>query len=216
MNLSDYLLSTLGVYGLPVLFGILFVGSIGIPMPSSLLLLAAGSFIEQGEMSLWPVLGLACVGAILGDNIGYAIGRWGGRRVSKRLSRLVGGEERLKTAENWLRRWEGAGVFFSRWLFTPLGPVVNLTSGLTGYSWPRFLFYDIIGEILWVTLYVLLGRFFSDRVQEMSELLGDFVWLFVALLFVAVLGWKLVQYFRSPKPAVSKVKTSAPLVDETP
>lgn len=204
MNLSDYVLSTLGVYGLPVLFGVLLIGCIGVPMPASLLLLAAGSFTEQGEMNLWPVLGLSAAGAILGDNVGYALGRWGGRRVSGLLSRMIGGEQRLREAEEWLRRREGAAVFFSRWLLTPLGPVVNLTSGLTRYSWPRFLLYDVLGEVLWVSLYVMLGRFFSDRVQEMSELLGDFVWMIVGLVVVVVLGWKLWQYFHSRAPEKPK------------
>lgn len=216
MNLSDYLLSTLGVYGLPVLFGTLLIGCIGVPMPASMLLLAAGSFTEQGDMSLWPVVALSAAGAIIGDNIGYALGRWGGRRVSGRLSRLIGGEQRLQEAEKWLKRREGAAIFFSRWLLTPLGPVVNITSGLTGYSWPRFLLYDVLGETLWVILYVMLGRFFSDRVQEMGELLGDFVWMIVGLLVVAVLGWKLTRYFRSPSSAESKAKASGSLVNERP
>ena len=196
MNISDYVLSTLGVYGLPVLFGTLFIGSIGLPLPSSLLLLVAGSFVEQGDMSLWPVLGLSALGAILGDNVGYALGRWGGRRWRGRVSRLAGGKERLKTTEEWLKKREGMSIFLSRWLLTPLGPVINLTSGLTGYSWPRFLLYDVIGEALWVTLYVFLGRFFSDRVQEMSEFLGDFTWMILGLLIMALLGWKLFQHFR--------------------
>ena len=216
MNISDYVLSTLGVYGLPVLFGTLFIGSIGLPLPSSLLLLVAGSFIEQGDMSLWPVLGLSAAGAILGDNIGYALGRWGGRRWRGRISHLIGGKERLKTTEEWLKKREGMSVFLSRWLLTPLGPLVNLTSGLTGYSWPRFLVYDVIGEALWVTLYVFLGRFFSDRVQEMSEFLGDFTWMIVGLLIAALLGWKLFQHFRTPSEAQAKAKTRDYLADETP
>ncbi|MDT5156164.1 MAG: hypothetical protein QOC99_554 [Acidobacteriota bacterium] len=213
MNLSDYLLSTLGVYGLPVLFGTLLVGCMGVPTPASLLLLVAGSFVEQGDMKLWPVLLLASAGAILGDNVGYALGRWGGRRLALRLSSWVGGEERLKSAEDWLRRHEGAGIFFSRWLLTPLGPVVNITSGLTRYPWPRFLLYDIAGEALWVVLYVLLGKFFSDEVEAISGFLGDFVWMIVGLLFVAVLGWYLFRYFRTPSPSESNVKASAKLAD---
>lgn len=215
MSVSDYLLSTLGVYGLPVLFGVLLIGCVGVPMPASLLLLAAGSFTEQGEMSLWPVVALSAAGAILGDNAGYILGRWGGRRVSGWLGRLIGGEERLREAESWLKRRQGAAVFFSRWLLTPLGPVVNITSGLTGYSWPRFLLYDVLGEVLWVVLYVMLGRFFSDRVQEMGELLGDFVWMIVGLLVVLVLGWKLLQYFRSRSPEESLAKPPVSLADES-
>jgi len=216
VSFSDYLLSTLGIYGLPVLFGVLFVGSIGLPMPSSLLLLVAGSFVEQGDMSLWPVLLVAATGAILGDNIGYALGRWGGRRVNHRLSRLIGGEERLTRAKNWLKKREGMSIFLTRWLLTPLGPIVNITSGLTNYSWPRFLLYDVLGEALWVTLYVLLGKFFSDSVQEMSALLGDFTWMIVALVLVAIIGWKLFSYLRSPTPAKTKTKAHDHLADETP
>jgi membrane protein DedA with SNARE-associated domain len=73
------------MYGLPVLFGAILLGSVGIPLPSTFLLVAAGSFVEQGEMNLLGVISLACIGAILGDQIGYGIGRWGGRRLVLRL-----------------------------------------------------------------------------------------------------------------------------------
>ncbi len=210
MSLSDYVLSTLGIYGLPVLFAALLIGAVGLPLPGTLLLLAAGSFIEEGEMSLWPVILLSATGAILGDNVGYVLGRWGGRRVNALLSRLVGGQKRLAQAETWLKRRQGAAIFLSRWLLTPLGPVVNLSAGLTNYSWRRFLLYSVTGEALWVLLYVLLGRFFSDRVQAMSDLLGDVVWMTVSLLFVVLLGHSLIQYFRPTE----KTKTSGPLVDD--
>lgn len=216
MSLSDYLLSTLGVYGLPVLFMSLLIGAVGLPLPGSLMLLAAGSFVEQGDMSLWPVLSLAAAGAVIGDNVGYALGRFGGRRMTRRISRWMGGEERLRAAEEWLKRREGAGIFLSRWLITPLGPFINITCGATDYPWPRFLLYDVLGEALWVVLYVLLGWLFSDRVQEMSDLLGDFMWMIVGLLLVCVLGWNLVKYLRAPAPHEVKTKTSGSLVDETP
>jgi membrane-associated protein len=196
--MSDYMLATLGVYGLPALFCALLVGCAGVPLPSSLLLVAAGSFVEQGEMGLWPVLALSAAGAILGDQIGYAIGRWGGRRLMRRVGRFVGGEKRLEEAEEWLKRREGAGIFLSRWLLTPLGPVVNLTSGATRYPWPRFLLYDVLGEALWVALYVLLGKLFSDRVQALSDMLGDFTWAVLGLVAAVVLGALLFKYLREP------------------
>jgi len=196
--MSDYLLATLGVYGVPVLFAALLVGSAGVPLPASLLLVAAGSFVEQGELELWPVLALSAAGAVLGDQIGYALGRWGGRRLTRRLGRFVGGEEKLEDAEEWLKRREGAGVFLSRWLLTPLGPVVNVTAGATEYPWPRFLLYDVLGEALWVAIYVLLGKFFSDRVQALSDLLGDFTWAVLALVATVLLGVLLFKYLREP------------------
>lgn len=209
MSLSDYLLGTLGLYGPTVLFVVLLVGAVGVPTPGSLLLLVAGSFVEQGEMSLWHVLALACAGSVIGDQIGYALGRWGGRRVASRLGRWFG-EGRLKSAEEWLSRRGGWGIFLSRWLLTPLGPFVNITSGLSGYPWPRFLVYDLLGEALWVALYVLLGRFFSDSVEDLSDVLGDFTWAAVGLLFAALLGWTLWRQLRaSSSPKELKTTGSA-------
>jgi membrane-associated protein len=196
LSLTDYLLSALGIYGLPVIFTTLLVGSIGFPMPASLLLLVAGSFVAQDDLSLWPVLALAAAGAILGDNIGYALGRWGGHRITAGLSRLVGGQDRLAQTEAWLKRWEGGGIFLSRWLLTPLGPFVNLVSGTTRYPWPRFVVYCVSGEVLWVVLYVLLGRTFSDRVLAMGDFFRDLTWAIVGLLVLALLGWKLFHYLR--------------------
>ena len=195
--MSDYLLSELGIYGLPLLFVVLVVGCAGLPLPASFLLLAAGSFVAQDDFRLWPVLGLASAGAIIGDNIGYALGRWGGRRMFTWLPKLFA-RDRLNKSENWLKHWGGSGVFFSRWLLTPLGPVVNITSGLTRYSWPRFLLYGVSGEILWVVIYVLLGKLFSGQVQAMSEFFGDFTWVVAGLLVVLVLGWNLFKLSHSP------------------
>ena len=214
MSLSDYLLSALGLYGPPALFVVLLVGAVGAPTPGSLLLLVAGSFVEQGEMGLWPVLALGLAGAVVGDQIGYALGRWGGPRLRARLGRRAGGERRLRSAEEWLRRWGGRPVFLSRWLLTPLGPFVNIASGLTAYSWPRFLLYDLLGEALWVAIYVLLGEFFSDRVEELGALLGDFTWAFVGLLLAALLGWGLLRTLRSPSAGELKAGRRA-VADET-
>jgi membrane protein DedA with SNARE-associated domain len=213
VNLSDYLLGTLGLYGPAVLFVVLLVGCAGVPTPGSLLLLVAGSFVEQGDMKLWQVLALAIAGSVVGDNVGYLIGRWGGRRLVARLTRRFGGEERLKSAEEWLRRREGGGIFITRWLLTPLGPFVNLTSGATGYPWPRFLLYDLLGEALWVALYVLLGVFFSDQIEEMSDVLGDFTWAVVGLLFAILLGWVFWRQLRAPSPQAKELNATGSAFD---
>jgi membrane protein DedA with SNARE-associated domain len=214
VSLSDYLLSTLGLYGPPALFAVLLVGAVGLPTPGSLLLLVAGSFVEQGEMGLWPVLALGFAGAVVGDNVGYAVGRWGGRQLSVRLSRRVGGERRLRSAEEWLKRWGDAGVFLSRWLLSPLGSPVNLVAGASGYPWRRFLFYDLLGEALWVVGYVLLGEFFGDSAEELNSVLGDFTWAVVGLLLAALLGWSLLKTLRAPSTGEPKIHRGA-VADET-
>jgi len=196
--MTDWLLAWLSVYGVPAFFVILVVTSAGIPFPDTLLLLAVGSFVAQGEMKLWEVLVVGTAGAIIGDQIGYWLARWGGRRLVRRITNRIGGVDKLKRAEAFSKRWGGAGIFLSRWLVGPLGPWVNLSSGITAYPWPRFLFWDVLGEALWIVLYIMLGKLFSDRVQGLADLLGNVTWVIVGVIAATILGWRLFRYFRSP------------------
>lgn len=195
--MSDQLLSWLALYGVPVLFGILVVTSAGVPFPDTLLLLAVGSFVAQGEMNLWQVLIVGSTGAIVGDQIGYCLGLGAGRRLVRRITNRVGGTDKMERAEAFAKRWGGAGIFFSRWLVGPLGPWINVSSGITAYPWPRFVLWDALGEVLWIVLYVMLGKIFSDRVQGLADVLGNLTWVLVGLMAATALGWKVFQYFRA-------------------
>jgi membrane-associated protein len=195
MSVTDQVLAALLVYGLPVLFGVILICSVGIPFPISLMLVAAGSFVEQGEMKLWQVIVVASVAAVLGDQIAYGLSRWGGRRLINRISRKIGGEANIKQAEALTKRWSGAGIFLSRWLITAFGPWVNVASGIAAYPWRRFLLWDVLGEVLWVILYVGIGYAFSNRVQTIAEILGNLSWVIVGLIATVILGWKLMRIY---------------------
>jgi len=207
--MTDQLLAALSVYGLPVLFAVILIASVGLPFPVSLLLVAAGSFVEQGEMELIPVIAVATAAAVMGDNLAYLLARWGGTPFILRISRGVGGEAKVKKAESFSKRWGGTGIFFSRWLVTALGPWINVTSGIARYPWRRFLIWDVLGELFWVVVYVGLGYTFSDRVQTIAELLGNLAWAIVGLVATSILGWKLWQYFRSEGPPSETTVISA-------
>jgi membrane-associated protein len=198
--MTDMFLGLLPLYGAPVLFGILILTSAGLPGPDSLLLLVVGSFVAQGEMILWQVLVLGSAGAILGDQIGFFVGQYGGRPLVRRITDRLGGHNHIKRAEAFSERWGGAGIFLSRWLVPPLGPWINISSGITGYPWIWFIFWDVLGKVLWVALYVMLGNTFSDQVESASEILGQLTWVIVGVLATTVLGCKLFQYYRAPAP----------------
>jgi membrane-associated protein len=194
--MNDQLLALVSQYGAPALFGIAAIAAIGLPLPVTLLLLIAGSMISQGAMNLWVAIGAAGAGSILGDQAGYAIGRWGGPRAVDRLSSLVGKEGRVKDIEAKAKAWGGPGIFVTRWLLSPLGPWINLASGAAGYPWHRFLFWDALGELMGAALYISLGRYFSDRVMALDGILGNVTWAAVALLAAIILGFRLVTYLR--------------------
>jgi membrane-associated protein len=195
--MGDQVLAALSQYGSPALFAAVMVAAIGVPLPVTLLLVVTGSLISQGVMNFWWSIGVASAGSIAGDQIGYVIGRWGGTKLVSKCIALLGGRERLAQAEAKARRWGGWGVFFSRWLVSPLGPWINFASGIAEYSWVRFAVWDVLGEVLGVVIFIMLGRTFSDRILALDAVLGDFTWAFVALLAALALGWKIWTAMRN-------------------
>jgi membrane-associated protein len=194
--MNDQLLAAVSQYGAPALFGIVAIAAIGLPLPVTLLLLIAGSMISQGAMNPWLAIGAAGAGSILGDQAGYAIGRWGGPKAIAKLSGLIGKKGSIETVEAKARAWGGPGIYLTRWLLSPLGPWINLASGTAGYPWHRFLFWDVLGELTGAALYISLGRYFSDRIIALDGILGNLTWAVVALLAAIVLGYRLVSYLR--------------------
>lgn len=187
----EQLLAALTHYGSPALFVVVAIAALGAPLPVTLLLIITGSLVVQGAIDVWLAIIIAAVGSVAGDQVGYAIGRWGGRKLVARFTLMLGDAERIKKLDAKAKSWGGAGVFFSRWLVTPLGPWINLASGAAGYSWLQFTLWDFVGESFGAALYIWLGHVFSDRVQEVGAILGDLGWAILGLLAAAFLGWKL-------------------------
>ncbi len=194
--MNDQILAAGSESGSPALFGIVTIAAIGVPLPITLLLVVVGSMVSQGAVNPWWAIGAAGAGSILGDQAGYAIGRWGGPAAVTRLSALFGRRAGLEAMEAKAKAWGGPGIFVTRWPLSPLGPWINLASGTAGYPWPRFLLWDILGEMTGAAVYISLGRFFSDRVMALDGVLGDFTWAIAALLAAVVLGYQLVAYVR--------------------
>jgi membrane protein DedA with SNARE-associated domain len=124
----------------------------------------------------------AYAGAVIGDQAGYLIGRYGGTPVIERLARAPARRAVLARARALVDRHGGLGVFFSTWAIAPLGPWVNFVAGATGLGWLRFTVADVLGEVIWVTLYVGLGYSFAANVAAVAEAMGDLMGLLAALV----------------------------------
>ena len=209
MDLQSTLLNAVASYGLVAVFLSILVSAIGVPLPTSFLLIMVGSLIAQGELEFWPVIAVAAAAAILGDHIGYVIGWYGGQGPVLRICRKLKAEALLVKAEETSRKWGGASVFLSRWLLTAVGPYINLTSGIASYSWPRFVIWDVLGEVLWVLVYVQLGRFFNDRVAELSDALGDFTGAALGLAATVILAYVLIRMVRTSRTKRAEVGNAA-------
>jgi membrane protein DedA with SNARE-associated domain len=208
--MNEQILAALERYGLPALFAVVTVASAGLPLPVTLLLVVTGSLAAQSVLNLWTAIALAAVGSCAGDQFGYAIGRWGGKAVVAKLAGMLNQGARLRELEAKAGRLGGAGIFFSRWLVSPLGPWINFASGMANYPWFRFTVWDFAGELLDACLYIGLGYVFSDRVQAVAGVLGNLTWAILGGLVTGFLGWKLFRNPSSAKP-VTPLREAEPV-----
>lgn len=184
--MTDALLVFVTGYGLPAIAAATFLSCLALPVPSSLVMLAAGGFVSSGDLEPAGVLVSAFSGAVAGDAAGYAAGRLA---FGERASRLEG----LRHAADTLDRHGAAAVFLSRWLFSPLGPYVNFAAGAARFPPARFAVADAAGEAVWVGLYVGLGAAFTRSIPALSDILGSLTGLLAALAVAAGALWWIRQ-----------------------
>ncbi|MGN6701307.1 MAG: DedA family protein [Thermomicrobiales bacterium] len=195
--MSEQLLAWLLTDGLLALAPVLAGAALGLPLPASLLLLAAGAFAGQGEFSLPPLLLISLVAVVAGDLAGYWLGRRGGVVAVERFGRRLGLTLAVvQVGERYLARWGGLAIFLTRFLLTPLGPVMNIVAGAGGYPLRRFLVFDVLGEMVWVAGYLALGYLFSASWDLLASLLGSTTEALTLLVIIALATALLVRLIR--------------------
>lgn len=193
----EAVLELVPIYGAVAIFVLAGLSCLGLPLPGALLLLASGAFVASGDLDLTAVLLAGFAGAVLGDQTGYWLGSLGGAWVQRRLGRGPQGRLRLAQAEAFATRWGAGGVFLSRWLVSPLGPALNLASGILGMNWLRFSAAVLAGEVIWVGGYVALGYAFSGSVVALAGMLGDLAFGLAAGAITLILAMRLVRVVRA-------------------
>lgn len=187
---TETIFALLSDHGPVVVFASAFLSCLALPIPTSIMMLAGGAFAAAGDLVLTNVILAAFVGAVIGDQTGYAIGRFGGTKALSYLAKSPAKQAVLAKAKAFIDKHGGVGVFLSTWAVAPLGPWVNFVAGATGLGWLRFAVWDILGEMIWVTLYVGLGYGFASRIESLASLLGNIAGLLVALVVaVAAFVW---------------------------
>ena len=157
-------------YGVFAVFPILALEALGAPLPGETLLIFASVLVGRGEMSLPALLIFACAGSVLGDNIGYAIGRTVGRATISRYGAKIGlNEARFKAVEDVFLRYGSTTVVFARF-FSILRQLNGIMAGTLGMNWRRFVFYNALGGALWVMVWVLGPMYFTEHISVVTRL----------------------------------------------
>ena len=168
---------------------LLFVEDFGVPAPGETVLIAASVYAGAGRLNILAVAAIAFVAAILGDNTGYAIGRFGGRSLVLRYGRyILLTEERLEKAESFFNRHGGKIVTVARFI-EGLRQANGIIAGITGMRWLKFLLFNALGAALWVATWTSVGYFAGNHIQTIYNAVGRYALYFAGaavLLIVAL------------------------------
>ncbi len=194
--MTDWLLGLVPQYGVYLLAAATFASCLALPIPASILMIAAGGFVASGDLSLVESAGAALGGALIGDQAGYFGGRWGGSHLIQRLSARA---DPLARATTLLATRGGIAVFLSRWLVSALGPHVNIAAGAAGLPWLRFTLWGALGEAVWVAVYVGAGFTFSGNLAAASGMAVDLLGLLATGAVAIGLGYWLLAAMRAER-----------------
>jgi membrane-associated protein len=157
-TIGDEVLSGLFTYGYPVLGLTLFLCALGLPLPDGLATTVAGSLVARGRMD-WALAAATTVSAaMIGDTVGYGLGRLLGREVLERHGHWFGyTPSRRIRVQQLFKRWGATTIFITRTFMSYLSPVASLLAGVSYYRLSKFLAIAIVGRLIWSAGYLGLG-----------------------------------------------------------
>lgn len=199
------LISWMQQYGYPALWLCIFVAAMGIPLPISFVLLAAGAFAALGDFNVFLLGGIALTAAVCGDSIGYLIGYQVGARVFVWLERsrrfnLISPQTVQKSRRYFSKRG-GWAIFLSRFIVSALGGTINLLAGAEIYPYRRFFVLDIAGEAAGVVIFLMLGYTFGASWEAVGDVIGTTSLFILAFLITLYLVYLLVRMVRRIRAA---------------
>jgi membrane protein DedA with SNARE-associated domain len=182
-------------HGLVLLFLAVAIESAGAPVPGETALIAAAVLASEGHYSIFSVIVIAAAAAIIGDNIGYWLGRVGGRKLLFRWSITRGHFEKvLPPAERFFRKHGGKTVFFGRFIAL-LRVTAAWLAGITHMHWWQFLLWNAAGGVVWAAGVSILAYYAGQPVADAVDRYG--LYAVVVLIVVGVIGLLIMRRVRS-------------------
>lgn len=194
--MTETLLGLVPEWGAVLVALVNFLACLAIPIPASLVMLAAGAFAAAGDLGVLPLWLAALAGACLGDQSGYWLGRSFGPRLIDRLQRRRRTAALVDRAVTWLEQQRLPAIFLSRWAVSALCPYVNFSAGAARINWAGFTLPAVAGTSVWVSIYIGLGHAFSADIRELASVLGNLAAAIGFAVVAVILGsilWRNAQ-----------------------
>jgi len=208
--------NALNVLGYPAVTLFIMIESAGIPFPGETMLLFASFYSAiDNHLQIYFIIPCAALGAILGDNIGYFVGRTGGRAFALKFGRyLFIKPHHLDYAERFFARHGDKTVFFGRFI-SILRAWSAFFAGVNHMPWRKFLFYNAAGGIVWAILYGTLGyiagHFLHDNFSTVQQIVSTIGWLGAGAIAAVILCIAIFLFVRRKR----KRAASNPNVKDT-
>jgi len=171
MVLASFLSVTQNL-GYPLLMVVVAMEALGVPLPGETAVIFAGLAAGTGRLDIVLVIVLAAAAAIIGDNIGFVIGRRGGRALLERPGRFYEERQRvLAIGDPFFERHGPKAVFFGRWI-TGLRVWASWLAGASTMRWGSFLFWNALGGTLWATSVALAAYYGGKGVEHALSKIG--------------------------------------------
>lgn len=187
-------------YGLWAILLLVMLEDFGIPLPGETVLIAGAIYAGAGRLNIVAVGVVGCAAAVTGDNIGYAIGRYGGRALVERWGRYVFlTAERLDKAESFFRRHGGWIVTIARFIEV-LRQANGIVAGISHMPWIRFLVFNALGAALWTGTWVTVGYFAGEHITAIYHGITTYALYATIGAVVLIAAWIAFYLLRSHRP----------------
>ncbi len=182
--------SLLGQYGYAAIFAFVMIESLGVPLPGETMVIAAALYAgTTHRLSPWLIWAVAAVAAIAGDNIGFAIGHWGGFRLLRRYGRKIHLDEaKLKVGKLVFDRHGGKVVFFGRFV-SILRTYAAFLAGTNRMVYARFLAFNAAGGIIWAGIYAIGFYYLGSALQRVRGPVDYGIAAVAALIVIGFVIW---------------------------
>ena len=176
-------------YGYAVIAFFVLLEDFGVPVPGETVLILGAVYAGTGRLSIWLVGVIGFLAAVSGDNIGFAIGHFGGRRLVERYGRyILLTAERLDKAAGFFERHGGKIVAVARFI-EGLRQANGIIAGIIGMPWLRFLGFNALGAALWVAVWSCVGYFSGNHIDTIYRDATRYDTYFAIAVGVLVLFW---------------------------
>ena len=188
---------------------LVMVEDFGVPVPGETVLIAAAVYAGAGKLNVVAVGIIGFVAAVIGDNIGFAIGHYGGRAAVLRWGRYVHlTEQRLDKAEAFFEK-NGAWIITVARFIEVLRQVNGIVAGTTGLPWRRFLAYNALGAALWVGTWVSLGYLAGHHIDAIYHYITRYSLYLLIALVVVLAGYVVWHVLRRRRRAAAPASEHA-------